>query len=201
MSVNLRQSLTQYPRQSLQAIRIWSPRRWLIAVVLSVVIGVALGIVTVLIPNPIFHRDIPPTVWSYPVLVVTAVLSGMLMSTYVKEPMPGAVANTSSRRDAAAIHEVAGENEPAVSSSPSASTDEAAEGSSVLGMIGTFGAWFAIGCPVCNKLALLALGYSGAITYFAPLQPWLAGASVALLLVGLVVRLSGEVACPMPVRA
>ena len=41
--------------------------------------------------------------------------------------------------------------------------------------------WLAIGCPVCNKLVLLALGTSGALTWFAPLQPWLAAASVALL--------------------
>src|SRR5699024_7978693 len=32
-------------------------------------------------------------------------------------------------------------------------------------MIGGFGAWFAVGCPVCNKLALLALAYPGATTY------------------------------------
>ena len=41
--------------------------------------------------------------------------------------------------------------------------------------------WLAIGCPVCNKLVLLALGTSGALTWFAPLQPWLAAASVSLL--------------------
>lgn len=32
---------------------------------------------------------------------------------------------------------------------------------------------FAIGCPVCNKLVVLALGASGALTYFAPVQPLL----------------------------
>jgi hypothetical protein len=30
---------------------------------------------------------------------------------------------------------------------------------------------FAVGCPVCNKLVVLALGFPGAMTYFAPLQP------------------------------
>lgn len=185
MSFKLRQPVSQYLSQAVQGLRMWSARRWGIAVILSVVIGVALGIVTVLIPNPVFHRDIPPTVWSYPVWVVTAVLSGMLMATYVKEPLPEVAPSVSVEEEASVSVD---------------SKDEATERSSVLGMIGTFGAWFAIGCPVCNKLALLALGYSGAITYFAPVQPWLAGASVALLLVGLVVRLSGEVACPMPAR-
>jgi hypothetical protein len=42
--------------------------------------------------------------------------------------------------------------------------------------------WFAIGCPVRNKLVVLAIGTSGALEWFAPAQPWLAGLSVALLL-------------------
>ena len=50
-------------------------------------------------------------------------------------------------------------------------------------------AWLAIGCPVCNKLVLLALGTSGALTWFAPAQPWLAAASVVLLAGALVWRL------------
>lgn len=186
MSVNVGQPVSRYLSQALQGLRMWSLRRWGIALALSVVIGVALGIVTVLIPNPVFHRDIPPTVWSYPVWVVTSLLSGMLMATYVKEREPGEVARSLGSEE---------------SSSSADLKDEATERSSFLGMVGTFGAWFAIGCPVCNKLALLALGYSGAITYFAPLQPWLAGVSLALLLLGLIVRLSGEVACPVPARA
>lgn len=50
-------------------------------------------------------------------------------------------------------------------------------------------AFFAVGCPVCNKLAVLALGWSGALTYFAPLQPLLGVASVALLATTLAARL------------
>ena len=41
--------------------------------------------------------------------------------------------------------------------------------------------FFAIGCPVCNKLAVLALGWGGAMTYFAPVQPLLGVASLGLL--------------------
>jgi hypothetical protein len=48
----------------------------------------------------------------------------------------------------------------------------------------------AIGCPVCNKLVVLALGFSGALTYFAPLQPVLGVASVALMGVVAYQRLS-----------
>jgi hypothetical protein len=56
------------------------------------------------------------------------------------------------------------------------------------GALGATVGWLAIGCPVCNKLVVLALGSSGALTWFAPAQPWLAAASVVLLLAALVWR-------------
>lgn len=65
------------------------------------------------------------------------------------------------------------------------------------GVAGGVLSYLAVGCPVCNKLALLALGYTGALTWFAPAQPWLAGAGVALLGYALRARLVGEVRCPM----
>lgn len=51
-----------------------------------------------------------------------------------------------------------------------------------LGTTGAIFSWLAIGCPICNKLVVLAIGASGALTYFAPLQPWLAAVSIGLLL-------------------
>lgn len=42
-------------------------------------------------------------------------------------------------------------------------------------------ATFAIGCPVCNKLVLAAVGTAGALELWAPVQPVLAAASVALM--------------------
>lgn len=68
------------------------------------------------------------------------------------------------------------------------------------GTVGGMLGWFAVGCPVCNKIALLVLGYTGALTYFAPLQPVLAVLSVILLLVAVVVRLKGQFSCPVPTR-
>lgn len=64
--------------------------------------------------------------------------------------------------------------------------------------LGSFGGLFsflAIGCPVCNKLALIALGYSGAIKYFAPVQPYLAAAGIGLLFYALRQRLNNENSC------
>jgi hypothetical protein len=54
---------------------------------------------------------------------------------------------------------------------------------------------FAIGCPVCNKLVVLAIGASGALRWFAPVQPILAVASLAMLGAALWTRLGTEVAC------
>lgn len=66
------------------------------------------------------------------------------------------------------------------------------------GMVGGLLAYFAVGCPVCNKIALLALGYTGALQWFAPAQPVLAAAGIVLLAFALRQRLRGEVACPVP---
>lgn len=54
-----------------------------------------------------------------------------------------------------------------------------------LGVALTF---FAVGCPVCNKLVLLALGTSGALGLWAPIQPFLAGVSLTMLTAAVIVR-------------
>ena len=47
--------------------------------------------------------------------------------------------------------------------------------------LGGIAAYLAIGCPICNKIVVTALGVSGALNYFAPLQPVIGAASLALL--------------------
>jgi hypothetical protein len=51
---------------------------------------------------------------------------------------------------------------------------------------------------VCNKIALIALGYTGAIQYFAPIQPYLAIAGIALLAFSLRMRMNNEYSCSLP---
>jgi len=61
---------------------------------------------------------------------------------------------------------------------------------------------FAIGCPVCNKLVILALGFSGALTYFAPIQPVLGAAGLLLAAFALRARLRTLArGCPLNVPA
>ena len=47
---------------------------------------------------------------------------------------------------------------------------------------------FAAGCPACNKLVVLAIGTSGAVEWFRPIQPALGALSVVLLGVALRAR-------------
>ena len=46
---------------------------------------------------------------------------------------------------------------------------------------GSLLSFLAVGCPVCNKLVVLALGAEGAVAYFQPIQPWLGALSLLLL--------------------
>lgn len=162
--------------QAGQGLRGWSSRQIVVAVAAGAAVTLVIGFVTVLIPNDLFARDIPPVWWNYPVWIVTSGLSGMLLATYINP------SRVTSRTDQDRDDELG-----AVSSRRTGR----------LGMVGGILAWFAVGCPVCNKIALLALGYSGAITWFAPVQPFLAVAALALTAVALVWRLRGQVSCPV----
>jgi hypothetical protein len=156
-------------RAAFATLRTWSVRRWAAAALATLVSLVLLGIPTALIPNPIFARKIEAPGWTWPSLVVTAALAGLLLATYVRQGADGA----------AALDEA---------------TQEEARSVTIGGLL----SFFAIGCPTCNKLVLLALGSSGAITWFEPVQPVLALAGIVLLVWALRRRLVGELACAVP---
>lgn len=60
---------------------------------------------------------------------------------------------------------------------------------------------FAVGCPICNKLVVLVVGISGALNWFAPLQPVLAIGSLGLLGYALRARLRAFAACQLSPRS
>ena len=72
------------------------------------------------------------------------------------------------------------------------------ENSAKVGSIGGFLAYLAVGCPVCNKLALIALGSTGAMQYFAPVQPYIGAAGLLLLMYALRKRLVNDSQCALP---
>lgn len=49
----------------------------------------------------------------------------------------------------------------------------------------------AVGCPICNHVVVALVGISGALTYWAPIQPLLGLAAVSVLLWTLRRRLQG----------
>jgi hypothetical protein len=117
---------------ALQHLRTWTARRWLVAAAASVVVALLVGLPTDVIPNPVFGRPVPVTWWSYPVLVVTALLGGLLAATYVREP--------------------------GTATGSTADDERPARRGGVAGLL----SFFAVGCPVCNKLVVIALGTVGA---------------------------------------
>lgn len=70
-----------------------------------------------------------------------------------------------------------------------------ASGGAVLG--GGILSFFGVGCPICNKLVVALIGVGGALSLFAPVQPYLAAAGLTLLAVSLVVRLRQLARCPV----
>jgi hypothetical protein len=123
----------------------------------------AFGVVAAIIPNPVFGRQIPPEPFAIAVWLVSAPLMGLLGATYSAPAIPAA---TATRLMPLII-------EPAGGASHRQGT--------TLGTVAGFGAFLAIGCPVCNKVALVLLGAGGAMTVFAPLQPLIGAASLVLL--------------------
>ncbi len=154
------------PRASaFDTVRTWSLRHVLVAGLAAVLVALAIGLPTDVIPNPVFGRPVPVTWWSYPTLAVTAVLGGLLAATYVSDR---AGAPTSLDH-----------------------MDAPTRRGGLAGVL----SFFAVGCPVCNKLVIVALGTTGARQWFEPIQPALAVVSIVLLTWALRGRLRSSSAC------
>ncbi|MDK9500931.1 hypothetical protein QEZ40_006961 [Streptomyces katrae] len=150
--------------------RTWTTGRWAVAASVAVLAAIVIGVPTGVIPSPFYTRMTPVLWWNYPVWLMSSVLEGLLVATYVRDGSP------------AGEEQARGPRRPV--------TGRALGG----GLLSAF----AVGCPICNKLVVLAIGVSGALSYWAPLQPILALASVALLLYALVKRLRTAERCPVP---
>ena len=135
----------------------------------TVVSGLAFGLVSAIIPNPVFGRSVPPEAVAIGIWLVSAPLMGLVMATYTAPARPAA---TSAPIPLAPADAVVVERR-----------------STRLGGLAGFGAFLAIGCPVCNKVALVLLGASGAMSVWAPIQPVVGAVSLALLAVTAVWRL------------
>jgi hypothetical protein len=158
-----------------------------------------IGVPTDVIPNPLFGRPVDVTWWSPLVLAVTAVLGGLVLATYVTIPVaraslvPDAADGLTETTTLAQVPDADALTAKGGAAGTAVNDDRPARLASMGGLLG----FLAIGCPVCNKLVVVALGTTGALSWFAPIQPVLAVASVAVLAVALRTRLRGQVACPI----
>jgi hypothetical protein len=142
-------------------LRAWPRRRWVVAAATTALYALLVAVPTDLVDTPLFWREVPPTWWSWPALLLSSALAGVLTASYVAaDAVP--VDDERPRRG---------------------------------GLVGGLLTYFAVGCPVCNKLVLLALGSAGAMTWFEPFQPVLQVAALAVLLWALRARLRGEISC------
>ncbi len=151
----------------LATLKDWTGTRLWFAAAMASVSALAIGLPTDVIPNPVFGRQgTPVEPWAVPVLAITAVLSGLLFATYIQD-------------------------------GDTIETDDSGEldRPSRFGSLGGLLSFFAVGCPICNKIVVIALGTSGALTWFAPVQPYLGVVALGLLAWALRVRLRGEVTC------
>lgn len=124
---------------------------------------VVMGVVAVIIPNPVFSRVIPVRPQDYALWAFTGVLVGLVVGSY-------AVARESRQGEGKVL------------------------AGGVLSVLAT-------GCPVCNKIVLVLLGTSGALTWFAPIQVYIGVLSLVLLGWTLRVRAGALVgACAVPRR-
>lgn len=119
---------------------------WLRALGVAVVVYLAIGIPTDIVPNPVFGRPTVDVRWWDPlVLGASAVLMGLVVAI---------------RPDDLGVE--------------GAQTERGT-------LLGGIGSLLAVGCPTCNQVVVAALGTSGALSLFQPVQPWLGLASLGLL--------------------
>lgn len=117
---------------------------WLKAILFGLGAALLIGIPTVIIPNPIFVRDVATTGADYVIFSLSALLIGITWA------LPTGTPETENRS-----------------------------------LWGAFGTFLAVGCPTCNKIVLLLIGSSGALTYFAPVQPLLGIGALYLIVAAL----------------
>lgn len=154
-------------RREMSTLKTWTLRHWMAAASVSIATAVAVAIPTAIIPTPFFTRSMSVTWWSYPVVIATGVLAGLLAGSYVRSTSTGIV-------------------------------DQLEPGPTRMGFIGGLLTFFAVGCPVCNKIVVIAIGASGAMTWFAPVQPALAIASLVFMVVAVRTRLLNQYRCTLP---
>ncbi len=132
---------------------------WAAALVTGAVAYVAIAVPTALVVTPVFGRSIAPRPVDHVVAIASALLIGMIW---------------------------AAKRQPVEGGGPTEALDEGDRVARRRSLFAGLVAGLAVGCPVCNKVVILALGTSGALSWWGPVQPLLGAA--ALVVLALVLR-------------
>ena len=145
---------------------------WPRAVLFAGIAAVLIAIPSDLIDTPIFGRPVAVLWIDYVILAVTSTLIGLIFAI---RPEPA---------DEAASEELA----------------VTADRQGTRTIWGGFVSFLAVGCPVCNQAVVALVGVSGALSWWAPVQPVIGLLAVGLLLYTLRKRLNTYklAACPVP---
>ena len=145
---------------------------WPRAVLFAGIAAVLIAIPSDLIDTPIFGRPVAVRWIDYVILAVTSTLIGLIFAI---RPEPA---------DEAASEELA----------------VTADRQGTRTIWGGFVSFLAVGCPVCNQAVVALVGVSGALSWWAPVQPVIGLLAVGLLLYTLRKRLNTYrlSACPVP---
>lgn len=142
------------------------------------VAAVLIGIPSDLIDTPIFGRPVAVRWLDYVILVATSALIGLILAI---RPVPSGETGNEAGADAG--------------------TDAAVERQGTATIWGGFVSFLAVGCPVCNQAIVALVGVSGALAWWAPVQPVVGLIALSLLIWTLRKRLRSyrATSCPLPV--
>ena len=145
---------------------------WPRAVAFAGIAAVLIAVPSDLIDTPIFGRPVAVRWIDYVILAITSALIGLIFAI---RPEPAA-------------------------SSESSELATATERQGTRTIWGGFVSFLAVGCPVCNQAVVALVGVSGAMSWWAPVQPIVGLLAVGLLLYTLRKRLNTYrlAACPVP---
>jgi hypothetical protein len=121
---------------------------------------VVIAVPTAIIETPVFGREVPVRWWDGVLLAISSLLMGMVWATRTPSLEAGD-----------------GDGPPDATAELDDDERSGRRRSVVAGAL----MFLAVGCPTCNKLVLVALGTSGALSWFAPIQPILGLVGVGLL--------------------
>lgn len=137
-------------------------RFWGLSALYTLGAAMFIGLPTVLIPNPLFTRMTPTSLQDYVIWGISVALVGPLIALATLYP-----------------------------TAPTTNQTKRSPAGGGRALTGTLLSFLSVGCPVCNKVVVLLLGATGAMTFFNPLRPFLGIASVVLLSVTLFLRMRG----------